>query len=67
MEKAMIEYHALTALLHLQELADNGKDLDLNDVSRDILYKAIFLMHVWSGGEDARENRSDIDTAIVDV
>jgi len=62
MERSMIQYHASTALLHLQELADNGKDLDLNDVNRDILYKAIFLMHVWSGGEDVREIRSEANS-----
>lgn len=65
MELDKIQYHATQAWLHLSILSDNEKDLTLNAVSRDVLYKAIMLTYALSGGEDAREIGNKTDTEIV--
>jgi len=57
-----IQYHATQAWVHLSTLMDFKEQLNLNVVSRDVLYKAIMLTHVLSGGEDVRETRSETDT-----
>lgn len=57
-----LRYHASQAWLHLSEIVDRKEKLKLTAVSTDILYKAIMLTHVLSGGEDVRETGSEANT-----
>lgn len=60
-----LQYHATVAWVHLSTIADHEKELALTDTSMDVLFKAIALMHVLFGGEDARENGSKTDSEII--
>lgn len=66
MDADQLRYHATEAWIHLSTIADLNSGVFLTDVSRDVLLKAILLMHVLSGGEDVREARYKTNTEIID-
>lgn len=61
-----LQYHAVTAWMHLSILAEHQDQLPLSDVSKDVIMKAVILMHILCGGEDARENGRKINTETID-
>ena len=61
-DKNMVQYHASNAWLHLSELNSLKLESLVGQASLDAITKAIAVMDVLSGGENARKTGSETNS-----